>query len=803
MTTASNSSELINPKEKAKSFKLKPPGIRSIGSRLFIAVLLGSLAGLGALGYFFYQTLEKQAKDEMQVNLESKVNKIEAQFDRAKQNMADLYAAVKLLDSSGIREPKIYENLAFEFFQKRPELAVAVGFGQPPNRIIKDRKGFWPYFTVDLGQSLGKLLPPPNQKTRYIDLVTDSPANSKEGYFAQGYYKEPMATAEPFWLEPYPWQGITLTTFNFRANDAQGKVLGIFATDVNVTAINDLIKTKVLRGEGYFTILSDKGTMVAYPPDPKKTQAVKADNVEKIPDYSQIPELKEVWAKVQQGESGLLSSQGKFWAYKRMPSTNWIMLAAVPESVVLGPVLLSTIGGTLAVTAVLAAIVALYVSWLNRRLQPILNECNQLATTNAATQTLMENQDEIGRLSTSFFNLLDQVAANEQRVREEVARTVQAQEELKQASETQKESEALQAEVGHILDVVSAVEDGDLTVQAEVSDRATGLVADTLNRTIEQLSRVMATVLSNAQQVTQGAESLEHLAVTTAQQAQQQAQSVVQVQSLMQEVNSLSQGNAEQSVAANAAVRQAQAAVTEGEQQMTEMTAGIATLQDGTDQIVRRVQSLTDFVDLTSQVAKDQKRVAALTRTLALNASLLSNRASEQQDPEQFASVVREFETIATQVNDLAVQANQSLVLLQQRTDQMQTVVSGLKQDVQEIYQLVNGFTMGVGNSRQVFENIKTVTEQVAQVEERVNQSSQAIAGAAQNTLQSIQDIATVALDTERQASFTREQSGSMGELARNLLDLVQFFRVPANQLPPEPHTPALIPATEVSSVRV
>jgi twitching motility protein PilJ len=796
MTTASNSSQPLASKEEIKLFKLKSPGLRSIGSRLFISVLIGSLAGLGALGYFFYQTLEKQAKDEMQVNLESKVNKIEAQFDRAKQNTTDLYAAVKLLDSAGIKDAKIYENLVFEFFQKRPELAVAVGFGQPPNRIIKDRKGFWPYFTVDLGQSIGKLLPPPNQKTRYIDLVTDN-------YFNQGYYKDPIATAEPFWLEPYPWQGITLTTFNFRANDSQGKVLAIFATDVNVTAINDLIKTKVLRGEGYFTILSDKGTMVAYPPDPKKTQAVKVDNVEKIPDYNQIPELKEVWAKVQQGESGLLSSQGKFWAYKRMPSTNWIMLAAVPESVVLGPVLMSTVGGTLAVTAVLAAIVALYVSWLNRRLQPILNECNQLATTNAATQTLMENQDEIGRLSTSFFNLLDQVAANEQRVREEVARTVQAQEELKQAAEEQKESEALQAEVGHILDVVSAVEDGDLTVQAEVSDRATGLVADTLNRTIEQLSKVMATVLSNAQQVTQGAESLEHLAVTTAQQAQQQAQSVVQVQALMQEVNTLSQGNAEQSVAANTAVRQAQAAVTEGEQQMTEMTAGIATLQDGTDQIVRRVQSLTDFVDLTSQVAKDQKRVAALTRTLALNASLLSNRASEQQDPEQFASVVREFETIATQVNDLAVQANQSLVLLQQRTDQMQTVVSGLKQDVQEIYQLVNGFTMGVGNSRQVFENIKTVTEQVAQVEERVNQSSQAIAGAAQNTLQSIQDIAAVALDTERQASFTREQSGSMGELARNLLDLVQFFRVPADRLPPEPHTPALMPVTEVSSVRI
>lgn len=308
-----------------------------------------------------------------------------------------------------------------------------------------------------------------------------------------------------------------------------------------------------------------------------------------------------------------------------------------------------------------------------------------------------------------------------------------------QEQATKQDNEILQSDVIELLEIVSALEAGDLTIQASVNDRATGLVADTFNRLSEELARVMSTALSTAQQVAQGAKDLEGLAVTTALHTQQQAQSVVEVQALIKDVNNVSQNTAQQTVAVDEAVERAQAAVIQGMQEMTAMTTGIEVLHHGTDQIVKRAQALTDFVELAAQFAKNQKRVASMTRVLALNASLLSARASGQQDPEQFASVAREFETVATQVNDLAVQTNQSLILLQQRTDQIQTVVSGLNQDVQDINQLVNDFTVGVGQSRQVFDNIKTATEQVAEVEQQVTQSSQAIALAAQTTLKSIQ----------------------------------------------------------------
>lgn len=351
-----------------------------------------------------------------------------------------------------------------------------------------------------------------------------------------------------------------------------------------------------------------------------------------------------------------------------------------------------------------------------------------------------------------------------------------------QEQATRQESEVLQADVQNLLDVVSAVEKGDLTAQAPMSDRVTGLVADTLNRLIEELARIIFEVQSQAQQTAHNATDVEKLAVATVQQAQQQAQSVSEVKSLMANVTNLSQGATQQALAADEAVQQAQAAVVQGQQEMETMTAGIVTLQQGTDQIIRRVQTLTDFVKLAAQFAQGQKRVATMTRVLALNASTLVARAVGQEDPEQFASIAREFETIANQVNELATQTSQSLILLQQRTDQIQTVVSGLNRDVQEIGALVVNLTGGVEQSRQAFDNITTVTERVAQVGQQVSQSSQAIVEAAQTTLRSIQDIATAADTTEQQARFTLGQSEAVGQAAYTLLELVRFFRLSAEQ---------------------
>jgi methyl-accepting chemotaxis protein PixJ len=396
---------------------------------------------------------------------------------------------------------------------------------------------------------------------------------------------------------------------------------------------------------------------------------------------------------------------------------------------------------------------------------------------NHAQQSLLDSQSSLQNLNLSLEQQAQQLATQELAIGQE--------------------NELLQADVSKLLDVVSAIEAGDLTVEAEISDRATGLVSDTLNRLIEELAKVMSTVLSTAQQVTKSADDLKQLSTTATTQVEQQTQSVAQVQTLMTNVTELIEGTLKQATVSEEATQDAQIAVNQGQQEIAAMARAIGFLQQNTEQIVRRSQLLADYVSLANQFSNDQKKVAAMTRVLALNASMVATRASDERDPEQFASIAREFETLAAQVNDLATQTNQSLIVLQQRTDQIQTVVSGVGQDVQDISSSVNQFTQNVDRSRQVFDIIKSVTERVAEAEQELAQSSQAIATAAQTTLNAVENIAVAATKTELQSRFTREQAEWMDKLAYSLLERVQFFRLPSSMVGSEMETEFLMAAND------
>jgi hypothetical protein len=158
---------------------------------------------------------------------------------------------------------------------------------------------------------------------------------------------------------------------------------------------------------------------------------------------------------------------------------------------------------------------------------------------------------------------------------------------------------------------------------------------------------------------------------------------------------------------------------------------------------------------------------------------MVAARALEQREPDQFATVAREFEAIAVQVNKLASQTSQGLALLQQRTGFIEIVVSGINQDVSGVSNLVSSFTASVEETNQVFLNIKTVTEEVAKLGQAVTESSQLIADAIKVSFDSIKEIEAVAERSAEQSDITKQRSIEMGEIAKQLLESMQFFRLP------------------------
>jgi len=410
----------------------KHPIKKSIGAKLFTHVLASALVGLAGMSCFFYQALENRAKEEIQSNLSTQVKSIEGEIAKAEQLNLSLVATVKTMHRLSIKDVNAYKQIVFELFQQRSSLMLALGFGQEPFQLLPDHKSFWPYFFLERNTSdrVGQPLAPPHINIRFADVCeVDSKCREQE------FYKLPIVVKKAIWLEPYQWSGITMTTTGAPIYDDNNKLIGVTGLDINVTALSAQIQTPKRWKSGYLAILSKKGNLLVYPPDPQKTKALAT--------YRDIPQLKAIWQQISNSKAGLIQAEGHYWAYERVKGTNWLAIASVPQWVVLGPTLTITVGGALGVAIVLALVVAFFSRRLNHRLKHIIAECDRLveidlqrtrrlnqaveATTSNMFQQQSEagNTDELEVLERAFNKMATQLEASfeelELRVQERTA----------------------------------------------------------------------------------------------------------------------------------------------------------------------------------------------------------------------------------------------------------------------------------------------------------------------------------------------------------------------------------------------
>jgi signal transduction histidine kinase/ActR/RegA family two-component response regulator len=421
-----------------QSLPIKRRTNQTIGTRLLLSVFAGAAVGLGAMSVLVYNTLAEQANTEIRKTLSVTAGNVEAQFTEVEEFVESLGSAAKAANrfqSTAVLSD--YKSLAFEFFQQRPPVIMGVGVAQTEYGLVRDRQWAYPYFYVDQGSpdSPGERLPAPNNGTRYLDIIT------AEFYPEADYFKQSLQKGSPKWLEPYDWYGISMTSYFHLISNPEGKTIGLSVADVSVTSFSQQVNGKVIHNQGYFAILSPKGNLLAYPPSPDKAKARAS--------YQDIPELKQIWQRIQDKPSGLIEANGKIWAYERIPSTQWLTIASVPKSVVIIPVLGITLGGAIGAGVVLLLVVSWFVHRLNQRLKPIIDGCNQLAQTESIDPTIATalaetvKGDELDILSTSFDRMARQLkesfATLEQRVAERTAELNIAKEAADNANQAKSE----------------------------------------------------------------------------------------------------------------------------------------------------------------------------------------------------------------------------------------------------------------------------------------------------------------------------------------------------------------------------
>ncbi len=417
----------------------------SVGSRLFLSVLGVTLFGLGSTSYLLYRNLEKRSAETIQLRLLTEVEDISSDIQSAEQLMRAASSGYRSLDRQGIREESAYKALALDLFKTRSSPKVIRGMGFGGGRAIAKPQGAkpnalspWPYFSLNDPsdpEQVGQLLPAPDWGIRYSDVC------ALENCMEQDYYLNPIDAGKAIWLDAYPWHGMQFTTITEPIYDDRQTFIGLTGIDLNLTDLTKKLDRPVVAAQGYFTLLSASGNVLAHP-NLLKNQT---ENLT----YQKVGVLKDVWAEiVAGGDRGLLRHQGHYLAYRRMPGPNWVMVAIVPEFSVLKPVLMIVGGTAVGVGGLLGLVLWLFTRRLNWRLRPMLVTCRQMTSLEEGG----DSGDELDVLANAFHGMTQQLkesfGALEQANQELESRVDQRTVELSQALQDlqQAQSQLVQSE---------------------------------------------------------------------------------------------------------------------------------------------------------------------------------------------------------------------------------------------------------------------------------------------------------------------------------------------------------------------
>jgi twitching motility protein PilJ len=340
----------------------------------------------------------------------------------------------------------------------------------------------------------------------------------------------------------------------------------------------------------------------------------------------------------------------------------------------------------------------------------------------------------------------------------------------RQAKEQAEQNDRNQQAILRLLDEMGSLADGDLTVEATVTEDITGTIADSFNYAIEELRKLVATVNETAIMVDSAAKQTESTAAHMARAAENQTkeinaatESIVSMAASIEEVS----GNAERS--SDVARHSVEVAHKGGEavrRTIDGMNAIRETIQDTSKRIKRlgeSSQEIGNIVELINDIAEQ-------TNILALNASIQASMAGEAG---------RGFAVVADEVQRLAERSTNA-------TRQIEVLVSTIQADTKEaVVSMERSTTDVVGgallaeNAGAALDEIEQVSNQIASLVQNISSSARQQAGAAADVTRRTKRLGEISQQTGKATTATAAAISKLSEFASQLRKSVAGFTLP------------------------
>jgi twitching motility protein PilJ len=389
---------------------------------------------------------------------------------------------------------------------------------------------------------------------------------------------------------------------------------------------------------------------------------------------------------------------------------------------------------------------------------PILEEataltkvCDAVAVGDLTSRVSNVSTSELGVVAHSLNTMLDNTAV-----------LVQSRE----------ERDRMQSAIMKLLDEISGIAHGDLTIDAEVSADATGAIADSFNFMIGELRTIIGQVQRTTRNVSVSLGELrgitDHLAHGADGQAAQSTEASAAIEEMAASIHQVS-------VNASSSATVAERARTNAEQgalAVSRTIEGMKAIRDQVQETAKRIKRLGESSQEIGEIVELIGDIADRTSILALNASIQAAMAGEAG--RGFGVVAEEVERLADRATEATKKAATLVKATQSETSEAMAAMEDTTREVVNRSAIANEAGVALGE-------IQTVSNRLAELIQAISDASAQQARGSEQIARSMTAVSAVTKTTAADTKQTAEAISALATLADNLNTSVARFKLPTN----------------------
>jgi twitching motility protein PilJ len=409
------------------------------------------------------------------------------------------------------------------------------------------------------------------------------------------------------------------------------------------------------------------------------------------------------------------------------------------------------LAGSLAIGFVLIAVLlrVLVFGPLSAEAAALAVACESVADGDLSGRVPAAHQNELGRVGRAVNTMLENTVS---------------------LVDSRKQRDQMQAAVMKLLAEVSGVAEGDLTVEAEVTEDVTGAVADSFNLMIGQLRQIIGQVQAASRQISMAVGELRDVTANLATGSDDQAAQAVEASVAIEEMAASIHYVSENASSSAAVAEQARVNAEHGTRAVTRTIEGMKAVRDQVQETAKRIKRLGESSQEIGEIVELIGDIGDRTSILALNASIQAAMAGEAG--RGFAIVADEVERLADRATEATKRAGMLVKATQGETAEVMTAMEDTTREVINRSNIANEAGVALGE-------IQGVSNRLAELLQAISDAAQQQARGSEQVAKSMNEMSAVTRNTAAGTKQTAAAINSLGLLVDNLNAIVTRFKLP------------------------